>query len=155
MKKGFSQSRAAASLLAHGRSRPSQPPAMPRALPRPSPAQRRAWPASTPRRARPRQSSPAAWRPCAVDAAACRSRPAPAPMRPPTPAEAGALACSLPRCLSSRKHRAPPLFPSPRHCTRWPNPPHLLHLGQRPCARSSASLSDMSCSRLCRLIELR
>ena len=42
MKKGFSQSRAAASLLAHGRSRPSQHPAAPRAVLRPSPAQRRA-----------------------------------------------------------------------------------------------------------------
>ena len=51
-------------------------------------------------RARPRQSLPTAWRPCVVDAAARRSRPAPAPTRPPIPAEAGALARSLPRCFS-------------------------------------------------------
>ena len=108
MKKGFSPSRAAASFPAHDQSRLSQPPATPRASPWPSPAQRRAWPASAlacplTRRvaSRPRQSSPAAWRPCVVDAAARRSRPAPAPTRPPTSARAGALAGSLPRCLSS------------------------------------------------------
>ena len=108
MEKGFSQSRAAALFPAHDRSRPSQPPTAPRASPWPSPAQRRTWPASTlacplTRRAasRLRQSSPAAWRPCAVDAAARRSRPAPAPTRPPTSSGAGALAGSLPRCLSS------------------------------------------------------
>ena len=109
LEKDFSPSWAAASLLAHDRSRPSQPPAAPRASPRLGPAQRRAGlpPRACPltRRAaprtRPRQSVPAAWRPCAVDAAARRSRPAPVPTRPPTPAGAGALAHSLPRCLSS------------------------------------------------------
>ena len=132
MKKGFSPSRAAASLPAYDRSRPSQPPAALRASPWPSPAQRRAWPASAlayplTRRAtyRPRQSSPAAWRPCAVDAAARRSRPTPAPTRPPIPAEAGALACSIPRCFSSP--RAPRALALPLAA-----PPH-------PPAKSAAA----------------
>ena len=51
-----------------------------------------------------------------------------------------------------RKHRAPSLSLSPRHRTRRQNPPRLLHLGPRSCARSSASLSGTSCSRLCRLL---
>ena len=57
-------------------------------------------------------------------------------------------------CAASplRKLRAHPLSPSPRHRTRRQNPPRLLHLGQRSCARSSASLSVTLCSRLCRLL---
>ena len=122
MEKGFSQSRAAASFPAHDRSRPSQPPAVPRASPWPSPAPRLAClrarlPADAPCRARPWQSLPAAWRPCAVDAAAHRSRPAPAPTRPPTSAEAAALAFTLPRCLSSPPAPSSPtlLLAAPPH----------------------------------------
>ncbi|XP_066323151.1 actin-binding protein wsp1-like [Miscanthus floridulus] len=90
----------------------------------PSPASRLAClharlPADAPRRARPRHSSPTAWRPCAVDAAVRRSRPAPAPTRPPTSAGAGALACSLPRCLSSPQ--APRALPLPLAAP--PHPP--------------------------------
>ena len=88
----------------------------------PSPAPRLAClrarlPADAPRRARPRQSLPAAWRPCAVDAAARRSRPAPAPTRPPTPAKASALAGSFPRCLSSPPELSAPTLPlaAPTH----------------------------------------
>ena len=50
-----------------------------------------------------------------------------------------------------RQRRAHPLSSSPRHRTRRPNSPLLLHLGQQSCARSSASLSGTWCSRLCRL----
>ncbi|XP_066351650.1 uncharacterized protein [Miscanthus floridulus] len=73
------------------------------AIPRASrlgPALRRS-PARRSHTRRPWQNTPAAWRPYAVDAVARHSRPAPAPTRPPTSAEAGALSCSLPRCLSS------------------------------------------------------
>ena len=68
---------------------------------------------------RPRQSTPAVWRPCAVDAAARRSRPAPAPTRPPTSAKATALACTLLRCLSPPPTPSSPTLP----LTTPPHPP--------------------------------
>ena len=74
------------------------------------PAPRRS-PARRSHTRRPRQSTPAAWRPCAVDATARRSRPVPAPTRPPTSAEATALACTLPRCLSSPPAPSSPTLP--------------------------------------------
>ena len=124
----------------------SEPPApAPRASPWPSPAQRRAWPTSTlahplTRRAasRPWQSKPAAWRPCAVDAAARHSRPAPAPTRSPTSAEVGALACSLPRCLSSPQAPSSPTLPlaAPPHPPAkftTPSPPRPAIACQQFC----------------------
>ena len=124
LEKAFS-SFAGRRLTSGPRPKPAQPASRSAAClasPWPSPAPR--WPASArlpadAPRARPRQSVPAAWRPCAVDAAARRSRPAPAPTRPPTPTGAGALAHSLPRCLSSPPEpRAP--SSSSRHATHPP-----------------------------------
>ena len=108
MKKGFF-SFAGRRLVSGPRPKPAQPASHRAACltsAQPSPAPRLACLrarllADAPRRARPRQSSPAAWRSCTVDAATHRSWPAPAPTRPPTSAEAGALTCSLSRCLSS------------------------------------------------------
>ena len=142
--------------------------------PRPKPA----WPAaaSLPRQRRaPRQPSPAPRLACL-----CARPPADAPHRVPTMAGQAhrvAAMChqrrrtSQPACTRARllllkplrslalsraasplrQRRARPLSSSPRHRTRRPNSPLLLHLGQQSCARSSASLSGTWCSRLCRL----
>jgi hypothetical protein len=161
LKKGFSHF-AGRRLVSGPRPKSARPtaaslPRQRRAPRQPSPAPRlaclRARPSLTRRAAsRPWKRKPAAWRPCAVDAAARRSRPAPAPTRPPTSAGAAALACTLPRCLSSLPAPSSLTLPLARHRTRRSNSPPLLHLGQQSHASSSASLSGTWCSRLCRLL---
>ena len=159
MEKDFSHSRAAASFPAHGQSWPSQPPAAPRASPWPIPAQRRAWPASalacplTRRdapdrgRARPPRGGHALSTPLRV-AAGLRPRPR-ARLLLPKPVRSLAHSCAA---FPLRQRQAHSLYLSPHHRTRRRNPPRLLHLGQRSCTRSSASLSGTPCSCLCRLL---
>ena len=156
LEKDFSPSRAAASLLAHDRSRPSQHPAR-LASPRTSPAPR--WPASVrllavaPRRApdrgraRPPRGGHAPSMPPHV-AAGLRPRPRARLLRPKTVRSLAHSRAAFPL----RQRQAHSLCLSPHHRTRRRNPPHLLHLGQHSCTRSSTSLSSTSCSRLCRLL---
>ena len=123
------------------------------ALPRPSPAP--CWPASVrllavaPRRApdRGRACPPRGGHALSTPprvAAGLRPRPR-ARLHLPKPVRS--LAHS--RAASPlRQSRAPQLCLSPRPRTRRRIPPWLLHLGQQARARSSASLSFKSCSRL-------
>ena len=120
----FSPYRAAASLLARNRSRPSAPanfspaPLQPTS-PRPSPARwlllPRAAPVAAPRPDRVRTLSPRGDH-ASASPAARQPRPAHVPTRPPTPAGAGALAHSRPRCLPSPPEpRAPSSAPRRAH----------------------------------------
>ena len=107
MKKGFSPSRAAAWLSAHDRSRPSSPANPPARLARRptrhASAQSRTVPL-LPLAARARADRVRALSPRGDHAPASpvarQPQPEPAPTRPPSSAEAGALARSLPRCFS-------------------------------------------------------
>ena len=155
MKKAFS-SFAGRRLTSGPRPKPAQrSPRARLASPRPSPARwlllPRAAPVAAPRPDRVRTLSPRGDH-ASASPAARQPRPAPAPMRPPSTAAASALAHSRPRCLPSPPEpRAPKLCPSARPRTRRRNSPRLLHLGRKSHARSSASPSFKSRSRLRRL----
>ena len=114
--------------------------------PRPSPARWLLLPRAAPRT---RQDALAAWRPCVGVA---RRAAATTCARAHAPAFNCHSQCarSLPPALPSLSSRAesPKLCPSPRPRTRRRNSPRLLHLGRKSRARSSASPSFKSRSRL-------